>query len=140
MDAFVFGQVKRNDWSRASRWSSHTVGDVADASYPAWLYHSSEGSCVFMVLLMHTSTSAIAPVSRYRLFTSPKHTHTHTHSPAYTRSKSGCPNKPVKGPLMSPIEVLNRKSLCYIRVQCWQEAQLLLLQLTATAQTLTHRP
>lgn len=95
---FFFGQVKWNDWSRASRWSSHTIWDVADASYPAWLYHSSEGSCEFMVLLMHTCTSAIAPVSRYRLFTPPpKHTHIHWQSSTYTVQK-WLPEQASKGP------------------------------------------
>ncbi len=150
MDAFFFGQVKRNDWSWASRWSCHTVGGVADVSYPAGLDHSSEGSCDFMALLVHTYISANAPVSGNRWDTQTltlgihmhvhtKHTHTHTHthtqSQAHSAVQSGCPNKLVKGSLMSPIEELNRKSLCYIRVQHWQEIQLLVSRPTATAQT-----
>lgn len=73
-----------------------------------------------MALLVHTYTSANAPVSGNRWDTQTltpgihvrehaKHTHRAKHT---LLSKSGCPNKPVKGSLMSPIEVLNRKSLC----------------------------
>ena len=111
------------------------MGGVADASSPAGGYHSSEGSCEFMALPVHTYISANAPVSGNRWDTQTltpgihvcgehahahahahAHTHTQTHTHTHTNraklSRSGCLNKPVKGPLMSPIEVLNRKSLC----------------------------
>lgn len=68
-----------------------------------------------MALLVHTYISANAPVSgnRWDTQTLTPGIHTHTHRAKHTLlSKSGCLNKRVKGSLMSPIEVLNRKYLC----------------------------
>lgn len=102
MDAFIF-------WSGEEKWLelsqqvelSHTVWG---ASYPAGLYHSSGGSCEFMALLVHTHTSANAPVSGNRwdtqTLTSGIHVHEHTkhtQSQAHSAVQKWLPEQASKG-------------------------------------------
>lgn len=112
MDASSFGQVKRNDWSWASRWGSHTAGNPACVCHPAGFYHSSESTSDFMAFISHTyaSTNALLSGNRWELGHL-KAADTHRYTLSHFHSKGGDVNRPEKSPLMTPIEVLNRKSL-----------------------------